>query len=68
MSDKHVHIKDKYISKAIELADKLLDVSVSGTKEAGDDSSMIFFGTIRDYAFKIKKLADELLKKRQEHN
>ena len=65
MSDKHVHLKNKYISKAVELADKLLDVSVSGTREAGDDSSMIFFGTIRDYAFKIKKLANELLEKRE---
>ncbi len=65
MSDKHVHLKNKYISKAVELADKLLDVSVSGTREAGDDSSMIFFGTIRDYAFKIKKLANELLKKKE---
>ena len=68
MSNKHVHLKNKYISKAVELADKLLDVSVSGTREAGDDSSMIFFGTIRDYAFKIKKLADELLKKEREGN
>jgi len=65
MSNKHVHLKNKYISKAVELADKLLDVSVSGTREAGDDSSMIFFGTIRDYAFKIKKLANELLEKRE---
>lgn len=63
MSDKHVHLKNKYISKAIELTDKLLDVSEMGTKEVGDDFSMIFFGTIRDCAFKIKKLADELLKK-----
>ncbi len=65
MSDKHVHLKNKYISKAVELADKLLDVSEMGTKEVGDDSSMIFFGTIRDCAFKIKKLANELLEKRE---
>ncbi len=65
MSNKHVHLKNKYISKAVELADKLLDVSVSGTREASDDSSMIFFGTIRDYAFKIKKLANELLEKKE---
>ncbi len=65
MSDKHVHLKNKYISKAVELADKLLDVSAMGTKEVCDDSSMIFFGTIRDCAFKIKKLANELLEKRE---
>jgi len=65
MSDKHVYI-DKHIYKAIELANKLLDVSVDGTREAKDDSSMIFFGTIRDYAFRIKKLADEVLKKKDQ--
>ncbi len=61
MSDKYVRIKDKNIFKAIELANKLLDVSVDGTREAKDDSCMIFFGIIRDYAFKIKKLADKVL-------
>jgi len=63
MSDKYVHIDDKHIHDAIELANKLLDLSVSGIKEARDDCLIIFFGTIRDYAFKIKKLADETLKR-----
>jgi len=64
MSDKHVHVKEKYILKAKELAKKLLDVSTDGTREAKDDSSLIFFGIVRDYAFRIKKMADEVLKKK----
>lgn len=69
MPDKHVHIrkeKNRHIYKAIELANELLDISVDGTRKAEDDSSMIFFGIIRDYAFRIKKLADEVLKKKEQ--
>ena len=65
MSDKHVHVKNRYIKKARELAEKLLDISLSGTRDAKDDSSLIFFGTLRDYAYRIRRLADELLEKKK---
>jgi len=68
MPDKYVHMKNKYVFEAIKLANKLLDISTYGIKEAKDDPSMIFFGIIKDYAFKIKKLANKILKDKEQQD
>ncbi len=68
MPDKHVHIDkvERCIFEIIELANRIFDACLDGTRYSMDEYSLIFFDTARDYAFRIKKLADEVLKKRHE--
>ncbi len=56
---------DKNLLEAIQLAEKLLELSERGDSEREDTGCGILFGVIRDNAYKIRKLAEKEIARHQ---
>lgn len=47
------------INKALELADRLLELGATGDEEREDEGCGVLFGIIRDAGYRVKDLADK---------
>lgn len=50
---------DKNIRKTIQLADSMAALADQGDAQREDSGCGILYGMLRDYAFKLKQLAEE---------
>lgn len=48
----------KHIHKALDLARELIILADEGEAEAQDDGCILFFGVLRDCAYRIRQQAD----------
>ncbi|MHC4871006.1 MAG: hypothetical protein ACYTFY_04100 [Planctomycetota bacterium] len=49
---------NKHIIEALELSERLINLSEDGDRYAQDDNCVILYGIIRDCAYKIKRAAE----------
>lgn len=49
---------DKHIIEALDLSERLINLSEAGDRYAQDDNCVILYGIIRDCAYKIKQAAE----------
>lgn len=53
-----VHPYNRYVLKALQMAEALMDAANKGEADCDDDGCRILFGVMRDCAYKIRKHAE----------
>lgn len=56
--------RDKYIMRALDIAGLLDELAENGEEDSRDDSCRVFYGIVRDCAYKIR---DRAIRERRSH-
>ena len=65
MAEDH-QITDKHLEKVICFSNEMLELADLGDNYRVDDGCGVVFGTLRDYAYKIRNMAQNELKRHTE--
>ncbi len=61
MSKQELHLADNHLTKVIEICYEMLELADRGDMIRQDDSCGVVYGTLRDVAYKVRRLAEKEL-------